>query len=139
MSENNTNATSTIAVNGNGPNLYLSNNSNSNNFIGKVQEKEFTYHQIQTNLKKVKNRNTLKQIDNKIMRELHDIRRIISKPNEDADIFQSIMHKYIDLIMISSRLKKHLNYKFVPSTKTINRRGPNPYSKRKSTRKTRRK
>ena len=134
---NATNANSTTAVNGNGPNLYVSNNNNATiNFIRKLEEKESAYNEIKDNLKRVKNRNTLKKIDNRMLRELHDIRWIITKPNEHTSLFSAILNKYIDLLMISSRLKKHFNYKFVPSTKTLPR---GPYSKRNATRKTRRK
>ena len=133
---NTNNANSVTAINGHGENLYVSNNNSNVNFIGELEKRELTYNNIYANLKTVKDKESLDKIEILIKREKQRIQKRIETPNEHTSLFQILLDKYIDLDRKLIRLRKHFNYTFVPSTHTINRRGPNPYSKRKSARKT---
>jgi hypothetical protein len=136
---NATNANSVTAVHGNGENLYVSNNNSNVNFIRELEKRELAFNKIDANLKTVKDKESLDKIEILIKREKQRIQKRIETPNEHTSLFEILLNKYIDLDPKLIRLRKHFNYTFVPSKTIINRRGPNPYSKRKSARKTRRK
>ena len=131
------NANSVRAINGNGENLYVSNNEGNINLIGELEKRELAYNKIDANLKTVKNKESFNKIETLIRREKQRIQKRIETPNEHTSLFEILLNKYLEIDAKLIRLRKYFNYKFVPSTKTINRRGP--YSKRKSTRKTKRK
>lgn len=130
------NANSVTAIHGNGENLYVSNNNSNVNFIGELEKRELAYNKIDANLKTVKNKESFHKIETIIKREKQRIQKRIETPNEHTSLFKILFNKYIDIEPKLIRLRKHFNYTFVPSSHTINRRGPTPYSKRKSTRKT---